>query len=74
MSEGNPFDNMGNERQEFVEYYGPYMEMIYIITNGDMLKANEVYKMPAHEFMFYCEYLVGKRNLEIKEENARNKK
>lgn len=74
MSDGSPFDDIGNERREFVEYYGPYMEMVYIITNGDMLKANDVYKMSAHEFMFYSEYLVTKRNLEIKEENMRNKK
>lgn len=50
------------------------MEMVYILTNGDMMKADEVYKMPAHKFLFLADYLITKRNIEIKEENRKNKK
>lgn len=50
------------------------MEMVYIVTNGDMMKAKDVYKMLAHEFIFTAEYLIKKRNIEIREENERTRK
>ena len=53
-----------SEKEDFTEDYGGYLELIYLITNGDLLKANSVYEMPAHEFLFYCQYLLRKRKIE----------
>lgn len=51
---------------EFLDKYGAYVEMIYIISNGDMMKLNEVTAMPARQFLFLSEYLIEKRRIEAK--------
>ena len=51
---------------EFNDLYGPYMEITYIIANGDVLKFNEIFKMRATEYLFLGEYLLRKRKIESK--------
>lgn len=53
--------------QEFTEEYGAYMEMIYIMTGGNLLLKGDVFKMPAHSFLFDVQYLLRKRKIENKE-------
>lgn len=52
------------EQQEFVNDYGVYMELIYLILNGDMMRMSEVFSMKAHEFLFVSEYLYRKQRIE----------
>lgn len=52
--------------QEFSDHYGPYMEILYLITKGDLLRADEVFKKPADEIVFFGEYLLWKRKVEAK--------
>lgn len=54
------------ERQEFVNEYGVYMELIYTILKGDMMRIDEVFEMKAHKFMFLSVYLLRKRKAENK--------
>lgn len=54
------------EQQEFVDDYGAYMEIIYMISNGDLLKFDDIVKMDAHKFLFLGQYLIRKRMIENK--------
>lgn len=58
-----------SEKDQFVQDYGAYMEMIYIICNGDLLKMDEVFKLNCHKFLFMSEYLIRKRSIENKKPN-----
>ena len=51
---------------EFLDKYGAYTEMVYIIANGDMLKIDEITALPARQFLFLAEYLIEKRRIEAK--------
>jgi len=53
---------------EFLDKYGAYMEIIYIIANGDMLKLDTITSMPARQFLFLGEYLIEKRRIEAKKQ------
>lgn len=53
-----------SEKEAFVETYGPYMEFIYVITGGDLLRKGEVFKMNANDFMFSVDYLIKKNKIE----------
>ena len=68
--DGDDFEDDVNlnfsEKDQFVQDYGVYMEMIYIVCGGDLLKMDEVFKLPAHKFLFISEYLIRKRNIETK--------
>ena len=48
------------------------MEIVYLISNGDLLKAKDIFELPAHEFLFYGEYLIRKRNIENQEQSLNN--
>ena len=59
--------NLGySEMDEFNDIYGPYAEITYIISNGDVLKFNEIFKMNVMEYLFLGEYLLRKRKIESK--------
>lgn len=51
-------------RQEFLEFYGSYTEMVYLYCNNDLLRVNEVFKVPANQFLFWCEYTFRKRQVD----------
>jgi hypothetical protein len=53
-----------SEREQFLQDYGAYMEMVYILTGGNLLLDNQVYSLPATEFLFKSEYLLRKRKIE----------
>lgn len=55
-----------SEKQSFTEYYGNYMELVYLVCSGDLLRMNEVFEKDAHEFIFIAEYLYRKRKIENK--------
>ena len=55
-----------SEKDQFVQDYGVYMEMIYIVCGGDLLKMDDIFKLNAHKFLFISEYLIRKRNIETK--------
>lgn len=57
--------------QEFTDEYGAYMEMIYILTNGNLLEKDKVFKMPAQSFLFDVQYLLRKRGIENRENQRR---
>lgn len=56
-----------SEMDEFLDKYGPYIEMIYILSNGDMLKLDQITALPARQFLFLAEYLIEKRKIESKQ-------
>lgn len=58
----------GNEYDMFIQEYGAYMEMIYILSNGDLMKMDIIFEMNAIDFLFRCEYLMRKKELENKEQ------
>lgn len=49
------------ERQNFVEYYGGYVEIIYLLCNGDLTKADDVLKWNIERFLYQGEYLLRKK-------------
>lgn len=51
-------------RQEFNEHYGGYIEIIYLLTQGDFTKFDEVVNWDLHRFLFQGEYLLRKRTIE----------
>lgn len=57
------------EEQEFLDKYGAYMEIIYILSNGDLLKFDEIINTNIHKFLFLGEYLLTKRKIENKKIN-----
>ncbi len=44
--------------------YGGYHEVLYLLSNGDVTKHNEIFKMSAHQCVHWGEYLLEKRRLE----------
>ena len=53
-----------SEKDAFLAEYGAYTEIVYMIAQGDVLKTEEVFKMKAHKFLFWGEYLLKKRKIE----------
>ena len=45
-----------SEKDAFIEEYGAYTELVYMIAQGNILEVNKVFKMKAHEFLFWGEY------------------
>ena len=54
------------ETQEFHDDYGPYVELIYLISKGNLLIKDKITKMNVHEFLWMGEYLIRKRKIEAK--------
>lgn len=50
--------------KDFVGYYGPYAELVYLLTKGDFLKQDEWTNMPVHRFLYHGEYLLRKKRIE----------
>lgn len=57
--------------QEFTDEYGAYMEMIYVLTGGDLLRKGECFNMEAYSFLFDVQYLLRKRKIENDEQQRR---
>ncbi len=51
-------------RTEFVSHYGAYMEVAYLLCNGDFTKLNEILEWSTERFLFQGEYLVRKKIIE----------
>lgn len=51
-------------RQEFAEDYGGYVEVIYMICKGDILKVPDVMQMKLTDFLYWGEYLLRKKFVE----------
>lgn len=61
------------EIQSFNLRYGPYMELIYLISQGDLLKKKEIENMNVHEFLWAGQYLILKRRIEAKHNRAKQR-
>lgn len=52
-------------RKEFVDFYGGYPEMVYILLQNRIYKSKEeLYKSKTEEFLYWAEYLLRKRIVE----------
>ena len=47
-----------------MEYYGGYVEIIYLLCNGDLTKADDVLKWDIERFLYQGEYLLRKKIIE----------
>ena len=52
------------ERENFAKDYGGYVEMIYLCSNQDPTKWEEIYEWDTEKFLFVSEYLLRKRTVE----------
>lgn len=52
------------ERKDFVEHYGIYAELLYLLTKGDFTKSDEVLSWSMDRFLHQSEYLLRKRIIE----------
>ena len=43
------------------------MELIYLVSGGDLTRMDELFIMSAHQFMFIAEYLTRKTKIENQE-------
>lgn len=50
---------------QFVAKWGGYTEIIWLLSNGDVTKVEKIYKMKAHEFLYWAAYLIEKRKIEV---------
>lgn len=60
-----------SEFQEFQEHYGGYMEIIYLITQGNLMRMDEILEADANSILFKGEYL--KRKADIERKSNKNK-
>ena len=54
-------------RSEFVQDYGVYAEITYLLSNGNALKFDEVNKMKLSDYLALGEYLIRKKSVEAVE-------
>lgn len=54
-------------RTEFVQHYGVYAEITYLLSNVNALKFNEVNKMKLSDYLALGEYLIRKKYVEAVE-------
>ena len=54
----------------FLEKYGRYNEVLYLLSNGDITKHEEIFKMSAHHCIYWAEYLIMKRIVENESLNS----
>lgn len=55
------------ERDEFVDEYGHYMEMVYLYLQspfGNNIRFEDIFKIEANQFLFIAQYLIRKRKIE----------
>lgn len=51
-------------RQDFAKHYGGFMELMYLVCQGDFDKMATVDKWQTQKFLFLAEYLKRKRDVE----------
>ena len=51
-------------RSEFVQDYGVYAEITYLLSNGNALKFDEVNKMKLSDYLALGEYILRKKSVE----------
>jgi hypothetical protein len=51
-------------RKEFADHYGGYIELTYLVSNGNVLIWDDISKLPATEVLFKGEYLLRKNKVE----------
>ena len=52
------------ERQEFANHYGGYIELFYLISGGDVSKFDKISEWSLDKFLFLGEYCLRKRIVE----------
>ena len=57
--------SIGDEyRKEFVEMYGGYVELVYLLCSAFGYKPDEVLQMKTQDFLFWANYLLHKKYVE----------
>lgn len=65
FSGGNTEITQGvEERQDFAEHYGGYIEMTYLISGGDVSRFDEITSWSLEKYLFLGEYCLRKRTVE----------
>lgn len=64
FSENSEMTQGGYERQAFNEEYGGYMEITYLLTNGQAVDEEAIWNWGANRFLFRGEYALRKREVE----------
>ena len=64
ISDGGEMTQGSYERQAFAEQYGGYMEMTYLLTNGQAKDEETVWNWGVNRFLFRGEYSLKKRDVE----------
>lgn len=44
--------------------YGGYNEIAYLLSEGDLLKLDDIFLKSAHQCIYWAEYLIRKRKVE----------
>lgn len=52
------------QRKEFAQHYGGYMEIFYLLSNSDFSKFDEIMNWEVQRFLFQGEYLLRKKTVE----------
>ena len=65
FASGNSEITQGTEeRQDFANYYGGYIEMTYLIAGGDVSKFDEITNWSLDKYLFLGGYCLRKRTVE----------
>lgn len=65
FSGGNSEITQGTEeRQDFANHYGGYIEMTYLISGGDVSRFDEITNWSLDKYLFLGEYCLRKRTVE----------
>lgn len=51
-------------RKEFATIYGGWVELVYLISRGDVLRHSEIMEMKCQDFLFWGNYLLHKKFVE----------
>jgi hypothetical protein len=57
-------DTISRESQ-FINKWGGYTEIIWLLAGGDITKMKEIYKLNCHEFLYWAAYMIDKRKVEV---------
>ena len=65
FASGNSEITQGTEeRQDFANHYGGYIEMTYLIAGGDVSRFDEIVSWSLDKYLFLGEYCLRKRTVE----------
>ena len=67
---GDEDEGFGLSKQDqFSQKYNGYIQLVWLLTNGDVTKTESVYKLKAHEFLFWSQFIIEKNEVESTKNN-----